>query len=104
MSPNGQAGYELRHLPIVVDQIKFLAEQAAVRGMQPQLGAALKTVLEKLRKEPSTWGDPDYNLKKPGGCVYHGIVEPVIVTYAVFEREKIVLITKVRWLPDPEDD
>jgi hypothetical protein len=102
MPSNGKIGYNLRHLPIVVEQIRNLAEQAEAKGSKPLLLAVLTEVLEILRVKPSTWGDPEYNLKKPGGCMYRGIADPVIVNYAVFEHEKIVLVTKVRWLPTAE--
>jgi hypothetical protein len=52
-------------------------------------------VLVILQTEPTTWGDPEYNLHQPGACVYHGIREPVIVKYAVFERDKVVLVMSI---------
>jgi hypothetical protein len=100
MPTNGETSYELRHLPTVVQQIKTLAEQADARGIRPQLVAALRSALEELRTHPNRWGDPEYNLKKPGGCMYHGIISPV--NYAVYEHEKIVLITSIRWLANVE--
>ena len=93
MSSNGNVIYEVRHLPIVGQQIKDLAEKAADR--RTEFLSAMKVVLAKLRTEPTAWGDPEYNLQKPGGCVYHGIVRPVVAKFAVFEREKIVLLMSV---------
>jgi hypothetical protein len=55
----------------------------------------MATALVKLQADPTTWGDPEYNLHQPGACVYHGIYDPVIVKYAVFERDKVVLVMKV---------
>jgi hypothetical protein len=88
ISSNGNTGYEIRHLPVVGQQIKDLAKKAATRGQKATFLAALTTVLTKLRMEPSQWGDPEYNLHTPGGCVYHGVLDPVIAKYAVFEHEK----------------
>ena len=36
----------------------------------------------------------------PAQCKYHGILDPVIVHYVVFEHEKIVLLVDVRPLPN----
>ena len=100
MSSNGNTIYELRHMPAVGQQIKDLAKRAAVRGRKAEFVSALKAVLAKLQTEPSKWGDPEYNLHKTGGCVYHGILDLLIAKYAVFEHEKIVLLMNIRLLPD----
>ena len=57
-------------------------------------------MVEKLQAKPSTWGDPEYNLHTPGACVYHGICDPLVVKFAVFEHERIVLVMSLRLLPD----
>ena len=95
MSSNGQTGYELRHLPVVAQQIKDAGEKAAIVGKKTAFVAAMTIVLAKLQAEPTTWGDPEYNLHQPGACVYHGICDPVIAKYAVFERDKVVLVMRI---------
>jgi len=103
MSSNGNTVYELRHLPTVGQMIKDATKIATARGRKAAFLAALIYVFAKLRTEPSSWGDPEYNLHKPGGCVYHCIHNPVVVQYAVFEHEKIVLLMNVRILPSEID-
>jgi hypothetical protein len=92
--------YDVHHMPAVGQQIRDLAKRAAAHGSKAVLVSVLKRILEKLRSEPSVWGDPEYNLRKPGGCVYHGILEPLQVQYAVFEPEKIIYLMNVRTLPN----
>ena len=72
---------------------------AIAHGQKIALASALTSVLAKLRTEPSTWGDLEYNLQMPGGCVYHAIFEPLLIKYAVYEPERVVLIMSVRLLP-----
>lgn len=96
MSSNGQTVYELRHLSSAAQAIKELAKTLPAGGPREAFVSAMRIIIEKLQTEPSKWGDPEYNLRKPGGCVYHGILDPVIVKYAVYEHEKIVLLMKVR--------
>jgi hypothetical protein len=98
MSPNGKTVYELRHLPIAGQQVRDIAKKAATKGKKENFLSAMASVLELLRTEPTTWGDPEYNLQQPGACVYHGVREPVIVKYAVFELDKIVLVMRVNVL------
>jgi hypothetical protein len=95
MLPNGSPGYEVRHLPIAAQQVKALGERALEQGMMADYVNSLKKIIDKLQSEPSTFGDPEYNLQTPGACVYHVIRSPVFVQYAVFEHDKIVLIMKV---------
>jgi hypothetical protein len=95
MSSNGSPSYDVQHLPPAAQQVKSLAEKAAKLGRMDQYVASLRAVIKKLQTAPSTWGDPEYNLHTPGGCVYHAIISPVFVQYAVFEHDKIVLIMKV---------
>ena len=98
MSSNGQTLYKLRHLPSVTDEIKSIANDLALHGRKAEFLSAMTAVVAKLQKEPTVWGDPEYNLHHPGGCIYHGIMKPVIVKYAVFEHEKTVLLLNVRIL------
>ena len=100
MSPNGNPMYELRHLPTVAEEIQELASIATDRGLKEIFLSALTAAIERLQTEPSGWGDPEYNLHKPGATKYHGILEPVILHYIVFEHEKVVLLIDVRPLPN----
>jgi hypothetical protein len=98
MLSNGQPEYKVGYLPAAKQQIHDLAAGCTDHGQKKALASALKAMLAKLQTEPSIWGDPEYNLQKPGGCVYHGIIEPVIIRYAIYEHERIVLIMSVRLL------
>ncbi len=79
MSSNGHLDYNVGYLAVAKQQIQDLAARVDGHSQKKALASALKSVLAKLRTEPSTWGDPEYNLQKPGGCVYYGIHKPVIV-------------------------
>lgn len=98
MSSNGTPVYDVRHLPDVTKSISDASKMAAARGQKAEFVAALKAVLAKLQTEPSVWGDPEYNLNTPGACVYHGIVKPIYVRYAVFEHGKMVLLMKAQFV------
>jgi hypothetical protein len=74
MSSNGHPEYEVGYLPVAKQQVQDLGATAAAQGKKKALAAALNSVLEKLRKEPSTWGDPAYNLKNPADVCIMGFL------------------------------
>ena len=54
------------NLPAAAQQIRDLATIAAGRGLKNAFLDAVATVVAKLQTEPSRWGDPEFNLRKPG--------------------------------------
>jgi hypothetical protein len=63
MSPNGQPEYRVGYLPAAKQQIQDIAATASEHGQKKALASALTSMLAKLQTEPSTWGDPEYNLQ-----------------------------------------
>jgi hypothetical protein len=83
------------HLAPVAHEIRALKASAAAAGLQEEFAAALQKMASKLQTEPLTWGDPEYHLKKPGGVVYHAVIAPVLVRYAVYETERQVVVLRI---------
>ena len=79
-------------------RIQELADQAKKLGIGKPYKDAWRQILSNLQTRPMEWGDPEYNTKKPGGVVCHGIIEPVLVRFSVFESEQMVLIFDVQLL------
>jgi hypothetical protein len=75
-----------------------------VRSRNALLRSAFSKVVhrieERLRSAPLDWGDPEYNTKHPGGVVCHGLDDPLLVRFAVYEAEQAVLIIEVEPLPN----
>jgi hypothetical protein len=94
------APYDLRQLPQAREQIKKLGKQAVQKGLKPIYVNALKLILQKLQSNPQESGDPVYRLHKVGGLMYQGVFGPLFVQYAVFEQERIVLISRVIPMPN----
>jgi len=61
---------------------------------------ALREVLDACQNRPLEWGDPLRKTKHEGGVVCRGICQPLIVEYAVFEKERSVIILKVSPFPN----
>jgi hypothetical protein len=45
------------------------------------------------------WGDPIRKTVLEGGMVYRGIYQPLIVHYAVFEKERVVMLLDINPFP-----
>jgi hypothetical protein len=87
MVPN----YRLAHSPHVANQIKELSKRAASLGIGGWLKESLELIVEKLERAPLRMGDPVRHPRKPGAIVHVAIVEPVSISYVVYQPEKIVL-------------
>ena len=72
--------------------------EALQKGRGPSFLTALRAVVEKLRREPRTFGDPLYRLPALKLLVYHGMIAPLIVDYGVHDELALVFISGVRML------
>jgi hypothetical protein len=91
-----ESTYRVARMMRVVEQIRDLAARATSLGIKAELIAALESIDEQLQTAPLTLGNPLHNTKKQGGVVCVGIVEPISVRFAVFEREKAVFLLDVQ--------
>lgn len=98
MPSDGQS-FRLDHLSRVKEQIGQLATKAANLGILDELLDALRSVEQQLRTRPLDWGDPQFHTHKQGGRVFRALHPPLIVRYAVFEEEHVVLILDIKPLP-----
>ena len=89
------APYELGESTQAVKDLKELRARAIERGMKREFLAALLTIAEKLQHDPIAWGDPEYELIKEGGRMFHVACNPLYIQYAVYELEKAVFLIRV---------
>jgi hypothetical protein len=72
--------------------LKYLHSQAAQGGTASEFLAALRQIIERLRTDPVTFGEPQYRLPALQLLVRQGVVSPLIVEYAVHDEQPIVFI------------
>ncbi len=94
-----QPDYRVDRLAVVDEQMRALAAKAAAAGIREYYLQSLHAVLERLRTQPLEWGDPDWRTQRPGGTVCHGLLGPLLVKYAVFEPDRVVLMLDLSPLP-----
>jgi hypothetical protein len=75
---------------------RFLEAVQAGRG--PRFLAALRMIVERLRREPHRFGEPLYRLAALKLLVYHGAIAPVVVDYGIHEEKPLVFIRAIQIL------
>ncbi len=70
---------------------KFYAHTVLV-GKRQTFMAALQKIGERLAEDPLNFGDPLYRLPSLHLRVFHAVVQPLIVYYAVHEEKRLVFI------------
>jgi hypothetical protein len=81
---NGEpAEYEVTVSKLIGSIIRQLHQQAAQRGEGKQFLVALRTIYHRLQKEPEVLGEPLFHLPALKLLVYHAIVPPLVVHYAL---------------------
>jgi hypothetical protein len=65
---------------------------AAVGGPRERLLSTVRTVHDRLARDPETWGDPQYRLPFSGMVMYHRLLIPLQVFYAVDPGRRLVFV------------
>jgi hypothetical protein len=99
MTSNGPPRYRVEPVPVAERQIAKLLQRAAQLGTMAEVIGTLRGIIRKLESQPGTWGDPQYHTHLPGGVVLRGFLKPLVVKYALFEKDRAVLLLEVWALP-----
>jgi hypothetical protein len=71
-------------------------EQAISLGLAEAYVRSLRTILTTLASDPEAFGDPSYNAHAAGYVVYHRLLFPLQVWYAVHPLARVVWIQRIR--------
>jgi hypothetical protein len=91
--------FKISRVPRATEQMRDLVRRASALGMRAELAAALLEITERLQNDPLQFGEPSYNTHKPGGVVCTAVVQPLKVTFAVFDTDKVVFLLDVSPMP-----
>lgn len=84
--------FHVSYSEYVARQLQDLHLQAASQGIGPKFIQAFRTIHEQLRVDPEQFGDPLYPLPALKAIVYHRVVSPLVVDYAVYAAQRIVWV------------
>jgi hypothetical protein len=99
MDGNQGPPFKVDRLLRVNQKISSLFLQAKKLGIDEFLVETLERVLELLRDQPLSWGDPVRKTVLEGGVILRGIYKPLVVHYAAFEKERVVMILDINPFP-----
>jgi hypothetical protein len=102
MAGNAGSDYIVDRLPVVNEQIRFLAKRAKALGILKAYLEALKTAVVQLARDPLEWGDPLHRTQHPGGVACHRLYSPIGVHYVVYTIEKRVIIQAIRLIENTD--
>jgi hypothetical protein len=88
--------YVVRFVGTAKEQVKQRFREALHKGNEKRYIAALRTIIEQLKRQPVTFGEPLYRLPALQMVVYHAAVAPVAVDYGVHEQQPFVFIRGVQ--------
>lgn len=77
------------------EQVKQRLDEAVGTAGKKRLLVALRTIVERLQRQPHAFGEPLYRLPALRLQVYQAAVAPVSVVYGVHEDQPYVFIRSV---------
>jgi hypothetical protein len=80
------------------DDLRQLLLQAVWQGVGPQALQSARVIADRLRDEPTLFGEPLYRLAGQPFQVRLGAVRPLTVSYAVHAEQPLVLVIEFHLL------
>jgi len=74
--------------------LKQLREQAFAAGIAERFMQAIRRIVERLQRDPIEFGERLYYLPALKLVVYQAVIEPVVVTYGVYEEKPLVFVRR----------
>lgn len=89
---NGPISYQVAYSEYVRNELKKLIARAKERGLDSQVRAAAREIDRHLHEYPQ-FGQPLRDLSIESSQLWVGVVPPLVVHYAIYEEERLVLVT-----------
>jgi hypothetical protein len=93
--------YQVHNSRAIARTFQLIQRQASREGRGEELLRAARQVYERLRRDPTTFGEPLYRLPALRIQVRCVAVRPLYVDFAVCEDRPLVFIKAVRLLSGP---
>ena len=89
---NGRPSFQVVYSELVRQQLKQLLQSPDLAGREEQALKALKAIERRLRKEPRTFGEPEFSLASAQLEVRTAVEPPLAVTWAVHKHKAVVFV------------
>jgi hypothetical protein len=95
---NGEHPYQLSFSGAIVMRLRQLQRRASREGRGEEFLRALRSAVERLWNDPTTFGEPLYRLPVLRVQVRCAVIRPLGIDFAVCEDRPLVFIKAVRLL------
>jgi len=99
---NGHIRFKVVLIGTVKADLRRFHQELMQHGKGNQFLQALRSLNDRLSKDPRTFGETLYRLPALKIMVYQGIINPLVVTFGVHEELAIVFVHVVKILSTPE--
>ena len=93
---NGPGRFHIDIAPIITERIKTLHGVAAGGG--PEFRAAFRRLLDRLRSDALTCGEPVYPLRAMGLIVRQVVEPPIVAHYTAHPQRRVVWFSSLNLL------
>jgi hypothetical protein len=97
MNPPGD--FEVSISGATRDLLFRLRERATAAGLRDEFLAALRTILTRLRTDPTDYGEEVFDLRVLQLTIKVGVELPVAVEFGVYPDRRQVLVRTFRFVP-----
>ena len=97
-SANGQPTFQLEISAAIAETLRQLQRRASREGRGKAFLLALRKIVERLRNDPSEFGEPLYRLSALRMQIRCAIIRPLGIDFAVCEDRPLVFIKSVKLL------
>ncbi len=97
-SPGNGLLYDVKLSNQIKETIKELHGRLAHQSKGQQFLDSLRAIYNRLRQDPTTFGEPLYRLPALKLLVYQVVVSGIVVYYGVHEEEPLVFLKGVQLL------
>lgn len=90
--------YTVHFSGVTQELVKQRFQEAVEAGKGQSFLTTLRAVVDLLRRDPHSFGEPLYRLPALKLLVYQAVMAPLVVDYAVHEEQPLVFIRGIRVL------
>jgi hypothetical protein len=95
---NGDYPYKVDFSGVTAEAIRPLQRRATKEGRGPEFLIALRAVVDRLHRDPTTFGEPLYRLPKLWLQIRCAVVRPLSVDFGVSEDRRLAYIKAMKLL------
>lgn len=99
--PSGNGHFfEVRTSQQLLGALEHIKQQELQKGEGKRFLNALRSLYDRLRRDPHAFGEALYRLAGLRLTVYSGLSGPLAVQYAIHDEKPLVFIKSVQWLAE----